>query len=308
MFSAGLEFPYSKGLTARMLVTAGMSPARAYSLACHIENELAAREELAAGYDRVFAVTEAMVEATEGDAVVTRLRRLRELHDLDKPLILLIGGSTGAGKSSVASEVAYRLGITRLASTDFVRQTMRAFFSAEDMPSIHRSSFEVNGIGAESEHMNGDVVDGFMDQADQVLVGVDALIQRALTEGLSMILEGVHLVPGLVSPLSEAAVMVHCLLTVPSEVEHSNRFRVRDSAPMESRPARRYLTALGSIRTIDLELVGRAHREGVPVVENNSIEDTVRAVMDLVLDAVHSRRGRPHEGSVQPLQALVTGR
>jgi 2-phosphoglycerate kinase len=77
---------------------------------------------------------------------------------------------------------------------------------------------------------------------------------------------------------------------------------------MESRPARRYLTALGSIRTIDLELVGRAHREGVPVVENNSIEDTVRAVMDLVLDAVHSRRGRPHEGTVQPLQALVTGR
>ena len=40
------------------------------------------------------------------------------------------------------TEVAHRLGITRVTSTDFVRQTMRAFFSPEFMPSIHYSSFE----------------------------------------------------------------------------------------------------------------------------------------------------------------------
>ena len=58
-----------------------------------------------------------------------RLRRYQELHELDLPIIVLVGGATGTGKSTVATEVAYRLGITRVTSTDFVRQTMRAFFS-----------------------------------------------------------------------------------------------------------------------------------------------------------------------------------
>ena len=54
----------------------------------------------------------------------------------------MIGGGTGSGKSSVATEVAYRLGITRVTSTDLIRHTMRAFFSEEFMPTIHYSSFE----------------------------------------------------------------------------------------------------------------------------------------------------------------------
>ena len=77
---------------------------------------------------------------------VRQLRRFRDLQELDLPVILLVGGGTGTGKSTVATEVAYRLGITRVTSTDFVRQTMRAFFAKEFMPSIHYSSFEA-GLG-----------------------------------------------------------------------------------------------------------------------------------------------------------------
>ena len=83
-----------------------------------------------------------MLGDEEGEKAVGRLRRYHELAELDLPIIVLIGGATGTGKSTVATEVAYRLGITRVTSTDFVRQTLRAFFSPEFMPSIHYSSFE----------------------------------------------------------------------------------------------------------------------------------------------------------------------
>ena len=86
-------------------------------------------------------------------------------------MILLVGGATGTGKSTVATEVAYRLGITRVTSTDFVRQTMRAFFSKEFMPSIHYSSFEA-GLGlpkAEEEESGDAALLGFLDQTRNVL-------------------------------------------------------------------------------------------------------------------------------------------
>ena len=88
------------------------------------------------------------------------------MHELDLPLIVLVGGATGTGKSTVATEVAYRLGITRVTSTDFVRQTMRAFLSHDFMPSIHYSSFEVR----RRKRASG-VVDGFVEQTRNVLVG-----------------------------------------------------------------------------------------------------------------------------------------
>ena len=72
-------------------------------------------------------------------------------------MILLVGGGTGTGKSTVATEVAHRLGITRVTSTDFVRQTMRAFFAKEFMPSIHYSSFEAGlGLSKAEEEESGD--------------------------------------------------------------------------------------------------------------------------------------------------------
>ena len=102
----------------------------------------------------------------------------------------------GTGKSTVATEAAYRLGITRVTSTDFVRQTMRAFFSRDFMPSIHYSSFEAGDALHEPE---GDpALQGFQEQTRNVLVGVHAALERALEEGWSMVLEGLHLVPGLI--------------------------------------------------------------------------------------------------------------
>jgi 2-phosphoglycerate kinase len=38
-----------------------------------------------------------------------RLRRFQDLYELDLPIILLVGGATGTGKSTVATDVAYRL-------------------------------------------------------------------------------------------------------------------------------------------------------------------------------------------------------
>ena len=175
-------------------------------------------------------------------------------------MILLVGGGTGTGKSTVATEVAYRLGITRVTSTDFVRQTMRAFFSKEFMPSIHHSSFEAAlGLSKAEEEESGDVaLLGFLDQTRNVLVGVEAALQRALDEGWSMVLEGVHLVPGMFDAQLEGALVVQCVLAIHDEEIHSTHFWSRDLSSEGVRPVDRYMVALPEIRRIQDYIVERA--------------------------------------------------
>src|SRR5204862_7490806 len=96
---------------------------------------------------------------------------LEALNRLEVPLVVLVGGATGTGKSTVATEVAHRLGITRVTSTDVVRQTMRAFLSSEFMPSIHYSSFEAGTAIVGAEEADDPVLLGFLEQTRNVLVG-----------------------------------------------------------------------------------------------------------------------------------------
>ena len=191
---AGL--PYSKGLMARALIAAGVPADQ--RLRARAANRARPRRagEPAIDVERLEVLAREVLGEDEGARAIRRLRRLADLQQLDVPLIVLIGGSTGTGKSTVAAEVAHRLGITRVASTDFIRQTMRAFFSPEFMPTIHYSSFEA-GAALDDEVTGDPTIVGFLDQCRHVCVGVDAAIRRALTEGWSMVLEGVHLVPGL---------------------------------------------------------------------------------------------------------------
>ena len=222
--------------------------------------------------------------------------RAEALRDLELPLLVLVGGATGTGKSTVATEVAHRLGITRVTSTDVVRQTMRAFFSHEFMPSIHYSSFEAGAaVQAPEEETTDRNLLGFLEQTRNVLVGVKAVLGRALEEGYSLALEGVHLVPGAI-PRPEGAVLCHCVLAIPDEEEHASHFWTRDAASEGGRPFEKYLRELPQIRRIQDYLVGRAERAGVTVISNSSVEETVDRVIDLVLSEVEQVRSFPPKG------------
>jgi 2-phosphoglycerate kinase len=279
---------------AKTLAGTGLRPVRAYELARLIEQELVREhEEDTFTEEHLYDLAAQVLAENEGEDAVRGLRRYRVLQELDLPLILLIGGATGTGKSTVTTEVAHRLGITRVASTDFVRQTMRAFFSIDFMPSIHYSSFEAAGAVATPDEAKDPTLVGFNDQTRNVLVGVRAVIDRALTERYSMALEGVHVVPGLVPAAVEGAVVVQALLAIEDEDEHARHFWVRDTGSEGLRPVAKYLDSLADIRRIQAYLIERAKKVGVPVIENTRVERTAEAVIRLVLEQVERAVGTP---------------
>jgi 2-phosphoglycerate kinase len=235
--------------------------------------------------DRLAEITTEVLEEPEAGRTMRRLRRLQALQHLELPVVLLVGGATGTGKSTLATEAAHRLGITRVTSTDFIRQTMRAFFSREFMPSVHYSSFEAElALSRADEDLSDDAaLLGFLDQTRNVLVGVEAAIDRSLTEGWSMVLEGVHIVPGMIAVDRADALVVQCVVAISDEHDHRSHFWVRDASTDGLRPLEKYLDGMPEIRMIQDVLLERARRFDVPVIENTSFDEAIGQVLDLVL-------------------------
>jgi 2-phosphoglycerate kinase len=281
----GDEIPFSKGLMARALVVTGLDTERAYLIANRIDRDLAERGVASLDLDRLSELAADVIGDEGAETTVRRLKRLHALQRLEEPLLLLIGGATGTGKSTIATEAAHRLGITRVTSTDFIRQTMRAFFSEEFMPSVHFSSFEARlALTRAEEEESGDAaILGFLDQTRNVLVGAHAALERAATEHWSMVLEGVHLVPGMVTTAFPGAFVVQCVVAIEDENLHRSHFWVREYATEGLRPLEKYLDSLPQIRQIQDYLVERARRHDVPVIVNDSLDRAIGDVMDLVL-------------------------
>jgi 2-phosphoglycerate kinase len=277
--------PFSKGLMARALAATGLPLTRAYELARRADADLQERHADGLDLDRLAELAVEVLGEPDASRTIRRLRRLQALQNLDLPIVLLVGGATGTGKSTLATEVAHRLGITRVTSTDFIRQTMRAFFSKEFMPSVHYSSFDTKLAltKAEEEEAGDPLLLGFLDQTRNVLVGVEAAMERALEEGWSTVLEGVHLVPGMLRTDYENALVVHCVAAISDQELHRSHFWVRDRATEGLRPLEKYVDGLPEIRLLQDAILERAHRFDVAVIENVAFDQAIGEIMDLVL-------------------------
>jgi 2-phosphoglycerate kinase len=267
----GHGLPYSKGLMAQSLSASGLAPERAFELAREVERRLALRGDREIGVEGLDTLCLEVLRAGEGESAARRFQGWRRLDRMDRPLVVLLGGTTGVGKSTLATMLAARLGITRVIATDVIRQVLRAFFTHEAMPTVHYSAFEAGGL------------EGFEDQAERVGTAVAAIVDRAANEAKPVIVEGVHLVPGSIdSELQGRCVLAEAIVVVDNEELHRGHFSHRPG----TRPPARYLAAFEDIRALQDHLAERARAHRVPVIENENVDETLARLMELVLDAV----------------------
>ena len=104
-----------------------------------------------------------------------------------------------------------------------------------------------------------------------------------------MVLEGVHLVPGLLPKELDGALLVHVVLQISSEELHQAHFTIRDALTGGVRSMDKYLDRLDDIRRVQAYVADRARREGVPVVDNRNVDRTIDEVVELVMLAAERR-------------------
>lgn len=278
------RLPFSRGgILTRSITLAGVDVGGvAYTIASEVQRELSER----GGHKLV--TTDDIRELTYGKLrehglgeAAKRYLFWRRFRRLKIPITILLGGTTGVGKSTIATELAFRLGTRSVIGTDTIREVMRKIIAPELLPDLHTSSFLAWKTISHSRPEESLLVQGgFRKQVEHVSVGgVSAVLERVYKEGFNSILEGIHLVPGYIE-LKENTFMY--VITVGGNKKDLEA-RFYERARYSKRSADYYLKHLDAIMEIQEFIVSRAKEHNVPVINNVELEKTVNRIMEDIM-------------------------
>jgi len=286
----GFASPFSKGRLSQSLLAAAIDPTDAFEVAREIEARLVAQGRFEVSRGELRRLAHDALEARFGPKTADRYLVWRRYQEPDKPVILLIGGPSGVGKTTIALELALRLGIHRVLSTDSIRQILRLTLSPELAPAIHGSSFDAHRRIQPVSGPLSPVLQGFRAQAETVSVGVRAMLDRAVAENENLVLDGVVLVPGLVdlSAYRDVAHVIYMLVGRFDADAYRGHFGQREDRAGR-RAADRYLHNFAAILEIQEYLLDLAEEQAVPIIDNTSVDSSVLLILRNVVETLRKR-------------------
>lgn len=201
-----------------------------------------------------------------------------------KPYVILIGSASGIGKSTIAAELAKTLGITHTIESDFIREIVRGIIGPEYAPALHKSSFDAYVTIRDKQrfegNMEGLISAGFEEHTSFVIPAIEKVITRAVNDADDVVIEGVHLVPGLldIEKFKKDASIHFFVLTTDEEI-HKERFVKR---AMAIKRGGKHLEYFKENRIINNYLVKQAVEHDVPVINNLEIDNTLKRMLSII--------------------------
>lgn len=193
------------------------------------------------------------------------------------PRLLIIAGATGTGKSTVAMKIGAKSNFARLISTDAIREIMRSTDGTQANPALHRSSFSIGE--------SNDAIIDWVDTCKAVEKGIEATINRAMREGIDLLLEGVHIIPSdrlIRSWIDAGGIALGVIMMVSDEEKHKSMIKSRDAHSYRRHD--RYIANFDRIRRIQDGLVERSKIASWPVVDISRVasdQEKIEHYLDL---------------------------
>lgn len=193
------------------------------------------------------------------------------------PRLLIIAGATGTGKSTVAMKIGAKSNFARLISTDAIREIMRSMDNNQANPALHRSSFSIGE--------SNDAIIDWVDTCKAVEKGIEATINRAMREGIDLLLEGVHIIPSdrlIRSWIDAGGIALGVIMMVSDEEKHKSMIKSRDAHSFRRHD--RYIANFDRIRRIQDGLVERSKIASWPVVDISRVasdQEKIEHYLDL---------------------------
>jgi len=277
--------PFSAGLLARTIEACAIDRADALEAAKQTHDDLRKAGAEVVDTSDLRHIVERCLRQHCSASAADRFLAWQRFRASGLPLILLIGGVTGTGKSTLTTELAYKLNIVRTQSTDMMREIVRCYLPRDKIATLDYSSFDAwrglpdNKSSADDVDQK-QVIEGFISQFENVKHGLEATIQRAVKEVQDLIVDGVHILPARLDldVARDQAIVVPLMLVVPNKKTLSKRLKHRAREQTE-RPSSRYLEGLDQIWTLQSFLVAEAEDRDVPLIVNSDVDEALRELL-----------------------------
>lgn len=287
--------PFSVGLLAHSLESCAIDPDVALEGARKVYASLQKTGHREINHKTLRRVIYLCLKEHCSEQAADRYLSWRRFENSGDPLIVLIGGVTGSGKSTISSEVAYRMDIGRIQSTDMMREIIRAYLTPEAVPTLGYSSFEAwRGLASPADEQGSDaenpVIAGFLSQFVTMKPALGAAIARAVKERHDLIIEGVHIAPSMMDLAGalQSAIVVPLMLATREKAALEKQLK-RRGREKSGRQASHYLKHIDDIWELQSYLLSEADNAGIPIITNWHIETTVHEVLNLVMARVMKR-------------------
>ncbi len=282
----GNALPFSKGILATSILATGIQTPGAYDVARIIQERLKSDNAEEISSEALTLLTAEEVARLVSKDTAESYLLWRKARRIGRPIIISMLGSSGVGKSTLATRLALRLGINRVVTTDAIREVLRTVIPTSVLPELHISSYEA--IETDLKEAQAST---YHRQARAVSSACAAVARRYAKEKKNVLFEGVHLLPGFISKeledMDENPIVVELLLALGDEDTHNARLSHR----LVSEPGRdgtRHLQRFDVIRGLQQSMQKLARNANVPEYDVGSDEDLtqkiVRAIVAKALD------------------------
>jgi 2-phosphoglycerate kinase len=206
------------------------------------------------------------------------------------PLVILLGGTSGTGKSTVSSLLASRLGISTVLSTDTIRHILRNFLSKSTHGVLFASTYEAwkqVKFNEEGISQKKKVVKGYLEQCAIVCEKLEKVIDSILQRQESVIIEGVHLTVDFIKKiLKKHKYTFPFLIYIDKAEKHKERFAVRSRQMTLDAKYNKYVENFEHIRCIQNYLTKTSDRSLLPKVDNTNVDKSIGMIQETILRSV----------------------
>jgi 2-phosphoglycerate kinase len=206
----------------------------------------------------------------------------RKARRIGRPIIISLLGSSGVGKSTLATRLALRLGINRVVTTDAIREVLRTVIPVSVLPELHVSSYEAIEIDLKEAQAST-----YHRQARAVASASAAVAKRYVREKRNVLFEGVHLLPGYMTEqlngMGEQPIVVEILLALGDRELHNSRLSHR-LVTEPGRDGTRHIKRFDVIRNLQDTMQNLSRKAGIREFDVGSDEDLTQKIVKEIVE------------------------
>jgi len=287
----GKLIPYPLDVLFGKLRLVGLSKEDSHEVFLKIKNELFNLDEVPTE-SRIFEIMETLLEINHQDSVkkfqtLLKYEQLRRTDAIIPPIILILAGASATGKSMLAIRMIENLSSTRMTSTDTLRQILRDIMSQTMYPELFCHTYQAHQYRLSGDEDLDVIVQGYIAQCELMQPTVVKAIARISDEGANAIIEGVHILPGVIAPSFHPGVIE--IIINPNLEDHKSMFMTKHSAgalrTVSSDEATREHEFIAA-RKIQDYILTEAKRNNVRIVELSDYSNAEDEICRIVIETI----------------------